>query len=75
MSYKEGSGIKFEATFKVEGGTLKGQIICQKFKDGAAEDKPHTDIITIPGDDEMALSILGGRLKITFIEAFDWFHK
>ena len=75
MAYKEGSGIKCEATFSVEKGVLKGQIVCQKLKDGVAEGKPHTDIISIPGNDDMALGILGGRLKVSFMEAFNWFHE
>jgi len=75
MAYKEGSGIKCEASIKVEGGKLTGYITCQKIKDGKADGEPFTELININGADEMGLSVLGGRLKVDFVEAFSCFHQ
>lgn len=75
MAYKEGSGIKFEVEAVVKDGRIIGKIVCQKMKDGKPEDKPLTELVNIPGSGETALSILGGRLKVDFMEAFNCFHE
>lgn len=75
MAYKEGGGIRCEVIIEVKGGELTGKMICQKLKDGKDDGKPLTELVSIPGTDEGALSILGGRLKVNFVEAFDCFHN
>ena len=74
MAYKEGSGLKCEVAVEVKDGRLVGKIVCKKITDGKVEGESFTEPISIAGADDMTLSILGGRLKVDFMEAFNAFN-